>query len=84
MAMQNIGTIHLSIHLGQPVTFDVKADPSPTAVPSDCHFTGGGMGTGDTAFLQELLAKISAAYGNGSAVSLCIQGTKVRRDADCP
>jgi hypothetical protein len=79
----NINTVVIIVHLGTR-SFDVKADESETATPSGCRFTGGGMGGGDNAFLQSLLAKIGGAYGTNTSVTFCVDGNSILPDQRCP
>ncbi len=80
---RNIRTLYVGIHLGNPPAFEIRADESLTATPIDCHFMGQGAGKQDLDFLLEILHKIEAAYRNSTALSLCLQGIQIKRDAQC-
>ena len=79
-----IRTIVVNVHLGHAPSFDIRADDDATATPIDCKFIGHGTGPPDRDFLNQVLHKILAAYGNNQTTILCVQGTRIKRDADCP
>ena len=85
MAKQNdlIRTIVVSVHLGSAPEFDIRADEDATSTPVGCAFDGHGTGPADRDFLNEVLAKIVAAYGTSPAITLCLQNRRIQRDINC-
>jgi hypothetical protein len=79
----NIRTLYLGVHLGNPQSFEIRASESASDTPSGCKFTGQGLGPGDLDFLIEILHKIEVAYGPSSPVSLCLNGLEIKRDSEC-
>ena len=79
-----IRTIIVSVHLGAAPVFDIRADEDATATPMECRFTGQGTGPAAKDFLTEILEKIIVAYGTNPATTLCVKGTRIKPDADCP
>lgn len=80
----NIKTLHLTIHLGAAISFDIDANESPTATGASPNtVTGGGVGPRDADFLREVLNKLVAAYGQSPSIKLCIVNGRIVRDALC-
>jgi hypothetical protein len=78
-----IRTIVVSVHLGAAPAFEIRADEDATATPVDCKFSGQGAGPADKDFLSQLLEKLMAAYGASPAITLCLQGQRIKRDTEC-
>jgi hypothetical protein len=79
----NIRTVYVGIHLGGAPSFELRADSNATATPIECRFNGQGIGVPDRDFLLEILRKIEIAYGTAPAITLCLNGTEIRRDSEC-
>ena len=80
----NMRTVFIEVHLGAVPSFCIKAAQDENATDSQCTSTGTGVGPNDGAFLQEVLAKLTHAYGVQPSVSLCVRNSQINPDAQCP
>jgi hypothetical protein len=78
-----IKTIHLSVHVGSTRSFDIRADEDEVATGGSSKYSGTGTGSPDTAFLHELLKKIADAYRDNTPLKLCVDGVRIKPDANC-